>query len=387
MADTIKCPNCSANLFFEPASGKLECAYCGGSFDPATFEAAVEELMSEPAPKAEAAPQQDTAAPTDAEPAPQQVGQPAETSDEEGDNLFREDAEDTQQFVCKSCAGVVISSANTSASFCPFCGSPALIGDRLTGEFKPEFLIPFKYSREQAEAAFLKWCKGGRWTPIKFVSNENISKLTGLYVPFWLFDVDYDLNVISECRKDSVSHSGSKTTTTMRYYEVTSRGKYNWRKIPFDGETRINDALMEAIEPFNYSQLIPFDYKYLPGFFADKYDQDVDALKDRVIKRVTGYQSVKYKELTKKYDSVKVKSDASRITDLTAHYALLPVWFMNYKYLGRNYSFAMNGQTGEVAGIKPISIVKGLILFLLVLIILATITRCGLAFYLGEVAG
>ena len=60
---------------------------------------------------------------------------------------------------------------------------------------------------------------------------------------------------------------------------------------------------------------------------------------------------------------------------------------MNYKYLGKNYYFAMNGQTGEVAGIRPISIVKGLILFLLVLIVLAAITRCGLAFYLGEVAG
>ena len=385
MADTIKCPNCSANLFFEPSTGKLECAYCGGSFDPAKFEAVVEELTAEPKQAPEKAINKNYEI-EEAEAQPAQQTAPVSEEDDE-DNPLREDAEDTQLFTCKSCAGTIVSSANTSASFCPFCGSPALIGDRLTGEFKPKFLIPFKYSRQQAEAAFLKWCKGGRWTPVKFVSKENISKITGLYVPFWLFDVDYFLDIKSECRKDSVSHSGNKTTTTMRYYNVTNKGKYMWRKIPFDGETRIDDALMEAIEPYNYSQLIPYDYKYLPGFFADKYDQDVEALRARAIKRVKAYQNTKFKELTKKYDKTTVKEDKSMITAMDAHYALLPVWFLQYKYLGKNYYFAMNGQTGEVAGIRPVSMVKGLVLFMSLLTIVAAIVRFAMGVYLAGVAG
>jgi len=381
MADTIKCPNCAANLFFEASSGKLECAYCGASFDPASFESVVEELTAEAKPK-EKAPEAES-----------EVSQPEQTqtvkAEEKGDpeEYFKEDKEDTQQFVCKSCAGVVISSANTSASFCPFCGSPALIGDRLTGEFKPEFLIPFKYSKQQAENALLKWCKGGRWTPLKFVSKENIEKLTGLYVPFWLFDVDYEMDITSETRKDSVVHSGNKTTTTQRFYSVQNQGTYMWRKIPFDGETRIDDSLMEAIEPFNYDQLIPFDYDYLPGFFADKYDQDVEALRARAMKRVRQYQGAKFKELTRKYDNVKVKEDKSKISDLQAHYALLPVWFLQYKYLGKQYYFAMNGQTGEVAGIRPVSIVKRFVMFFILLILMATIVRFGMGIYLMGVAG
>ena len=381
MADTIKCPNCSANLFFEPSSGKLECAYCGGSFDPASFEKVVDELTAEPAER--------SAEPVKAEPAEnvEEPAKPLEARESDDDNFVTEDAQDTQQFVCKSCGGTIVTSLNTSASFCPFCGSPALIGERLTGEFKPKFLIPFKYSKEDAENAFLKWCKGGRWTPIKFVSKSNIEKLTGIYVPFWLFDIDYSLDVTSECRSDSVVHSGNKTTTTMRYYDVNNKGTYMWRKIPFDGETRLDDALMEAIEPFNYEQLIPYDYNYLPGFYADKYDQDVEALKERAIKRVKSYQSVKFKELTKKYDRVTVKEDKSKITSMAAHYALLPVWFMNYKYLGRNYAFAMNGQTGEVAGLRPVSIVKRIVFFMVLLLILAAIVRLGLGAYLMEEGG
>ena len=72
---------------------------------------------------------------------------------------------------------------------------------------------------------------------------------------------------------------------------------------------------------------------------------------------------------------------------MTAHYALLPVWFLQYKYLGKNYYFAMNGQTGEVAGVRPVSLIKKIIFFMIILIVLATVTRCGLGMYLSEVAG
>ena len=37
------------------------------------------------------------------------------------------------------------------------------------------------------------------------------------------------------------------------------------------------------------------------------------------------------------------------------HYMTLPVWFMNYRHGGKNYNFAINGQTGKVAGIYPVS--------------------------------
>jgi len=37
-------------------------------------------------------------------------------------------------------------------------------------------------------------------------------------------------------------------------------------------------------------------------------------------------------------------------------YALMPVWFMTYHYKGKTYSFAMNAQTGKLAGTPPLSI-------------------------------
>ena len=212
-ADTYKCPGCAGNLFVDETGKKLVCKFCGSDYDPNLFE------MLDAFKRLEEVP----------------------------DDAAADDAR--HEIYCSSCGAVVITDENTSSSICCFCGSPALAARRLTKEFRPDFILPFKVDKPKAKELFLDWADNNKYIPNDFTSEDNINKLTGLYVPFWLFDVDYDLNVISECRKDSVSHSGNKTTTTMRYYEVTSRGKYNWRKIPFDGETRIDDALMEAIEP------------------------------------------------------------------------------------------------------------------------------------------
>lgn len=37
------------------------------------------------------------------------------------------------------------------------------------------------------------------------------------------------------------------------------------------------------------------------------------------------------------------------------HYALLPVWILNTKWEGKDFLFAMNGQTGKLVGNLPVS--------------------------------
>ena len=34
------------------------------------------------------------------------------------------------------------------------------------------------------------------------------------------------------------------------------------------------------------------------------------------------------------------------------------MWFLNYKYKGKDFMFVMNGQTGKFAGILPVNKVK-----------------------------
>ena len=382
MADTIKCPNCSGNLKFDPDTQKLGCDFCGASFDPSLFEAKIDELVKDaPAP---AATEAQPAGP--AEQVTTEVSEALGPSDEvkPGEHQANVNEGEQVEFVCNSCGARVVTDKNTSATFCAFCGSPAMVGQRLTNEFRPQYMIPFKVSRQKAEEAFLKWAGRGKWTPFGFVSKENVKKLTGLYVPFWLFNIKAHIDV--EGTAEDVSYSGDKQITA--HYEIKRMGDVEWKNIPLDGETRIDDKLMEAIEPFNFANMIPYDYDYIPGFYADRYDQDAQALAKRATDRgIAGMDQVIKKSIGKKYDRHKITKNRSTITSMAANYALLPVWFMSYKYHNQMYYFAMNGQTGEVAGKVPVSTVKKTAFFFIVLAIAAVVARFALGIFMRGIWG
>lgn len=372
MADTIKCPNCGSNLTLNADTQKLECPNCGSSFDPAALGTIkVEELeagMAEPS-----GPEQQADAVAQAQARTAQSGaQPQTAAQTQQAQAGAEPAPEQVEFVCNSCGAKLVTDSHTAATFCAFCGSPALVGKRLTEQFQPHYMIPFKYSRKSAEEAFIKWAGKGKWTPFGFVSKKNVQKMTGLYVPFWLFNINATLDAHGSGRK--VHYRGNDEI--IETFSFDRYAKLNWNFVPLDAETRIDDELMEAIEPFDFKALMPYDYRYLPGFYADIYDLSPQDLSARATKRATnGIDAALKGSLKGVFDDFTIKESKSTIDSMEANYALLPVWFLSYKYRNKFYYFAMNGQTGEVAGKVPVSPVKKLMFFFIVLGILAVITR------------
>lgn len=368
MADSVKCPNCSANLVFDADRQKMICEYCMSAFDPSELMEKAQEILPENDDESDA-----------------------------GERIHKENAEERirkslndegQQFTCNACGATVVTDKNTSATFCAFCGSPAIVGQRLTEEFSPDYILPFKYGKDQAVAKFFKWCKGGRWTPFDFVSKKNIEKLTGLYVPFWLYNVESLVDVHGEGVEEHSSSSGNTTTVTTSYYSVTRKSQMVWEKIPLDGSKRIDDLLMEAIEPFEFKDMKKFDPVYMQGFFAERYDLTGDDMKPRLINRVKGYITQEIQPTLARYNkSFTLQRDRSVIYEPDMRYAMLPVWFLHYKYNDKDYYFCMNGQTGEVAGTPPVSKLKRVILFFILLAVFAALTRLIVGLILGGFVG
>ena len=359
MADTLKCPNCGSNLTLNADTGLLDCPNCGSSFDPQKLAVTVEELEAK------------QAEPTDPSQAP---AQPDVQAQAQGEAQPQEAPEQTE-FVCNACGAKLVTDSHTAATFCAFCGSPALVGKRLTEQFQPQYMIPFKYSRKSAEEAFIQWAGKGKWTPFGFVSKKNVQKMTGLYVPFWLFNI----NATIDAKGTGTKSHYRGDDEIVESFNFERKAQLYWNNVPLDGETRIDDALMEAIEPFDFEALMPYDYRYLPGFYADRYDQTPQDLSGRATKRgIDGINQALNSSLKGTYDRFTIKENLSRIDSMEANYALLPVWFLSYKYRNKYYYFAMNGQTGEVAGQVPVSSVKKMMFFFIVLGILAVITRFAL---------
>lgn len=365
MADSIKCPNCSGNLVFDADLQMMVCEYCMSRFT-------AEQLKNTIVPEA---------------PKNSDAGKRIHKAHAE-EKIKKKLGDQGVQFICNACGATVVTDANTSATFCAFCGSPAIISQRLTEEFSPDFIIPFKYGKEEAVKKFFTWCKGGRWTPFDFVSDKNIEKLTGLYVPFWLYDVESDVDLAGEGVHEVSVSTGSTTTVTTSYYNVRRKSAIAWKHIPLDGSTRIDDRLMEAIEPFDYKAIKDFDPAYMQGFFAERYDQTGDDLKGRLIQRVKEYITDEMTPSFKKFNrGVKISQDNSLIYEPKMFYAMMPVWFLHYTYHGKSYDFCMNGQTGEVTGIPPVSRLKRFVLFFVVLAITAVINRLIAGIIMGGFVG
>ncbi|MCQ2534713.1 MAG: hypothetical protein MJ172_09130 [Clostridia bacterium] len=330
-ADAHKCAGCGSNLYFEPSMKALVCNHCGGIYNAKTLAAIAESKNYD-----------------------------------EGELTSKE--EEKHEILCNSCGAQIVADKNTSATICPFCGSPALIINRLSRKFEPDYIIPFKYGKEEAKKAFLRWGKSNKFIERGFVSHKNIESITGIYVPFWLVDAECHM----EIEGTGYSLTGKDRVTTIK---VERECTLNYEKIPFDGSQKWQDSLMEAIEPFDYSDMKPYleSQGYISGFMAERYDLPYIRISRRIVGRIKRYIKEEANSMVMDYDKFRILEDRSTVEKMDFHYCLAPIWFVNYNYEGETYQFVMNGQTGAVAGDVPISRAKKN-LFKLSIILLTIIT-------------
>ena len=128
--------------------------------------------------------------------------------------------------------------------------------------------------------------------------------------------------------------------------------------MPVDGSSKMPNAHMDAIEPFDYSDLKPFSTAYLPGFLADRYDEDAKTCSDRARTRMEHSTMEALHATTGGYSEVHPLEENININIRKAHYALLPVWMLHTRWHDKDFLFAMNGQTGRLIGDLPVDKAK-----------------------------
>ena len=135
---------------------------------------------------------------------------------------------------------------------------------------------------------------------------------------------------------------------------VKRSGRLAFEKIPVDGSSKMDDAYMDSIEPFDYNQLTEFSENYLAGYYADKYDVDSAASIPRANERVKRSTEERFRQTVHGYESVLTEGSRINIKNGKAEYTMFPVWVLNKKYKDKIYTFAMNGQTGKLVGELPV---------------------------------
>ncbi|MCI5595294.1 MAG: hypothetical protein MR380_00980 [Lachnospiraceae bacterium] len=337
----IKCPGCGATLEFDAKSQKLKCPYCDTEVDMEAFSS--DEKKERNTRKKSEKKQTD-----------------------------QEKKEDVRVITCKNCGAELFTDEYTTAAFCSYCGSSSLVESRLSGELMPDYVIPFKMDKNQAVEEYKKWTKKGFLTPKVFRSQAVIDKISGIYVPFWLYDYYGKIHAEGECVNTRFSSDSENDYTHRDYYYVCRDIEAQFVKVPADAAEKMDDTIMDKLEPFDYGELKPFQMEYLSGFLSERYNMEAEALEKRIEKRIDTYLNDFLKEELHRYEEKHVKENVI-LEKEKVRYVLLPVWMLNYRYQGKGYCFALNGQTGKIVGDLPVSKGKAAGIFVLAFLIMYAI--------------
>ena len=331
-----RCPACRASIKFNPKLGKWKCAYCGSEFTLEEMQAHSDNASTEKKNRKDAK--------------------------VEDDNI------EYVQYRCESCGAEIIADKETAATFCVYCGNTAILQSKLSGKFSPDLVIPFKNTKEDAITAFKGLSKGRPLMPKDFNNEQNIEKIRGIYIPFWFHDYDIDGQLVFSGKTFDHWSRGDTHYTRTNIYEITREGSLKFTKVPIDGSTRFDNALMNSIQPYDYSELVPYNHAYLSGFLAERYDVEEKDTEEEMEKNVLELAQNTFLNSAPMYSAKVIKTNTLAPKEHTFEYALLPVYMVNVKYGGKMYTFAMNGQTGEFIGNIPVNKKKAVIIATIMLI-------------------
>ena len=331
-----KCPSCSSQIVFNPANQTWDCTYCGGRF---TLD---------------------------------EINKNNLNSNNSG-NL------NLDVYKCSNCGAEIMADETTTATFCVYCGSSAVLKEKINDGRCPDFIIPFKVVKDDAILSYKKFTKFKPLLPRCFKSKANVEKITGVYVPFWAYDLEISGGVDFEGVDKERWHDDEYDYVKFKKYLVKTEGKFDFDKVLADASSKFSDDMMDSLEPFDYQQITNYNHMYLSGYLADKYDIFEDAGLERVAGRSRA-TAISLLENTVRHDSNSVVDDRLNVINKKTHYIYLPVWMLNIKYKDKTYTFAVNGQTGKFVGDLPIGVLECVIWGLGLFILFYVIAMLGLKF-------
>ena len=323
----FKCPNCDGGIEFSSGEQKMKCPYCDSEFE-------IESLMAYQA-------ELDKQYEDDM------------TWDTGGNEWQAGEADGLRIYCCNSCGGEVVADETTGATECPFCGNPVIMTGQFAGSLRPDLVIPFQMDKKAAMTILLNHYKGKVLLPKVFKDENHVKEVKGIYVPVWLFDADADAHVQYKTTRIRHWSDSNYRYTETNHYMVTRAGDIGFQHVPVDGSSKMDDTLMESIEPFDIRGAVDFRTAYLSGYLADKYDVDAAASIGRANERIKRSTEEAFAATVTGYNTVVPVSSNIKLNNSKAKYALFPVWMLNTQWKGKKFTFAINGQTGKIAGDLP----------------------------------
>lgn len=332
------CAQCGALLRFDPGAASLNCEYCGHVNPIARSTTAIAELDFR---AATAAARQSQA------------------------------TQEVAALKCNSCGAEFTPDAKAEASACPFCGSSVVHQAPRAEQLKPKSVLPFKITKDDAQARFRDWLKGLWFAPnkLKEFARADRSGLAGIYTPYWTYDAQTTSQYTGErgvnrtvYRTVTVTVNGRPETrteavTVTDWYPASGTVRRNFDDVLVLASDSLPRKYTDRLAPWDLQSLSPYNESYLAGFRAERYQVGLEAGFERA-REVMAPQIVADCKANIGGDQQRVHSVNTSYGAITYKHVLLPIWLAAYQFRGRAFRFVINGRTGAVQGERPYSAAK-----------------------------
>jgi DNA-directed RNA polymerase subunit RPC12/RpoP len=304
MATMFPCPNCGGQLRFSAEKQQMKCVSCGELTDVDSYKP---------------------------------------------DDSVGMDSVNTKIYQCPNCAGEIQLIDNDGMEFCPFCGTQATMQEHFSDEGVPKFILPFQINKKQAREKYRKLTERIHFAPEGLDNEENIDKLVGMYVPYYLYE--YSIN-------DEITFKGETTRSTADYYitnyaNVDVKVDVDSLKVPYDASQTLDDTIAVKLEPFPMDKLKDFNPNYLAGFFVENSTVDNNLYKDESLDKAINHLVTEVQKGSQGYSpssgamyDVQTRLANDLRYDETSG-AYLPMYFLTTRYNDRVAYSMVNGASGN----------------------------------------
>lgn len=360
--EMFSCPGCGGRPVWDPESSKMKCPFCGAYSEVSQEHTHPNEYSIDDAP-----------------------------DEREASAAW---GEEKHVVHCEACGAQTILGKEESASFCPFCGSPRVLEDQTDAGIAPESILPFRVTQKTAVEGFRKWLKGKWFAPGKAKKMAQLGQITGVYLPHWTYDSNtasqyigqaghyYYVNVTRTVTRDGKQVQETVRERRTRWVPASGHVAHHFDDVVIPGSQRLEQSLLETVQPYDLEQLCRYQAEFLSGFAAEKPAVKVREGWEKAQVKIENFMTnLARQDILSYADEARVTSLQSIHDNVKYKLTLLPMYLSSFKYKEKLYHVLVNGQTGRVGGQSPVSALR----VLLAILIVAAILFGG--FYLMEEAG
>ena len=276
----------------------------------------------------------------------------------------------SQQISCRNCGATTDFEVTANVLRCAFCGSEQVVAQPSDpNRPTPESILSFVIEEEQARAAYREWLGNGFFRPGDLTKSASLREIRAVFLPFWAFDARANTQWTAMSGRHRTSVRQVQTVvngqSVLRDQQVQETdwfpasgdhvGQYTWELV--SASKGLEQAWVDAIEPFNFGELRAYDGKFLLGRGAEEAALDRAQAEDIARKLIEAKEQSECARLVPG-DTHRDLRVSTALEDVAAKMIFLPVWLAAFAYKQKVYRFVVNGQTGKVTGEAPMSYLK-----------------------------